>query len=176
MLIYRTYRFVGHEQRWSVPKGVTEATFECWGAAGGVPSYLTFHGRPGETKGGSGPRNNRFTNNPRHPHELGHSYSNNAGYVSGTKDVDEGEVYYIRVGGNGGPGHSTIRQHHDQKHYSIGVRGGAGGWNGGGDGGKGAHVYQNLYNADNTRVHYRRNTLPPAAKKGQTWLDTGVVG
>ena len=173
MRIYEHFTYTGREQRWKVPEGVTQATFECWGAAGGMPSGLAFEGKKRQVRGGTGPRNIYFFNSPRHEGQLGNSYPNNAGYARGKKNVTVGDTYFIFVGGNGGPGHSTIKLQKDGTTYSIGLRGGAGGYNGGGDGGKGAHVKQNLYNSGSHKVHYRRNSLPPAAHVGQLWYDTG---
>lgn len=171
MRVYETYAYTGREQHWKVPKGVTEATFECWGAAGGMPSWLHYHHKVGQTAGGSGPANIYFTNSPERESQLGVSYPNNAGYALGVKPVTEGETYHVFVGGNGGPGYSTIRET-KSGHYQIGLRGGAAGYNGGGQGGKGAHVFRNLYNSSSTKVQYRRRTIPPAAKIGQRWYDT----
>lgn len=172
MRIYEHFRYTGAEQSWTVPEGVTEAKFECWGAAGGMPSDLARAGKKRQLKGGTGPANKSFTNSPTAQGQLGVSYPNNAGYAMGVKAVDEGDVYYVYVGGNGQPGHSTIKLEWDGTTYSINLRGGAGGWNGGGDGGKGGHVHQNLYNSSSTKVTYRRASMPGAAKAGQLWYDT----
>lgn len=171
MRIYKHFPYTGKEQRWVVPTGVTEAQFECWGAAGGMPSDLSFEGKKREVVGGTAPRNDSFFNDPNHQGQLGVSFANNAGYAAGIRTVSDGEVYYVYVGGNGGPGHSTIKLK-DNGNYEVAFRGGAGGYNGGGSGGQGAHVYQNLYDSTSTNVHYTRATLPPAAKVGQLWHDT----
>ena len=172
MLIYEEFPYTGHSQRWSVPKGVTTAFFECWGAAGGMPSSNAYEGKVGQTRGGSGDRNIGFDNHPLHDSALGRSYANNSGYAAGVKPVKEGESYFIFVGGNGGPGLSTIRLRSNGSR-TVRVRGGSGGFNGGGSGGAGAHVFQNLYNSTSTRVKYKRNAMPNSAKVGQLWLDTG---
>lgn len=171
MKVYKHFPFTGRVQTWAVPKNVTEAVFECWGAGGGMPSYLEFHGKAGQTMGGSGPTNSRFYNSPASETQLGASFANGAGYVSGKRTVTEGEVYRVYVGGNGGPGYSTIRLTTSGS-YVIGLRGGAGGWNGGGTGGQGAHVFQNLYNRNNTTVAYRQASTPLHPKAGQQWYDT----
>lgn len=171
MRVYEHFPYKGKEQRWTVPEGVTEALFECWGAAGGMPSDLAFEGKKREVVGGTAPKNDSFFNDPNHQAQLGVSFANNAGFAAGVKSVSEGEVYYVYVGGNGGPGHSTIKLK-DNGSYEVAFRGGAGGWNGGGSGGQGAHVYQNLYDSTSTDVHYKRASLPPSAKSGQLWHDT----
>lgn len=173
MIVRKHFHFTGSEQRWEVPEGVTSARFECWGAAGGLPSELSFAGKVRQVVGGTGPRNIYFYNSPVSYDRLGTTYPNNAGYAAGTQAVNPGEVYYVYVGGNGQPGHSTIKLNHDGT-YSIGLRGGPGGWNGGGDGGKGAYITQNLYNALNDVVQYVGPTMPPAARVGQLWHDTGA--
>lgn len=171
MRVYKHFPYTGSEQRWTVPTGVTSATFECWGAAGGMPSGLAFEGKKRQVMGGSGDRNSAFFNDPNHEAELGKSFANNAGYAAGLKNVSEGDVYYVYVGGNGGPGHSTIRLN-DNGGYTLNFRGGAAGWNGGGAGGEGAHIYQNLYNSASDKVHYERSTMPNSAKVNQLWYDT----
>lgn len=174
MHIYEHFPYTGHEQRWTVPDGVTEATFECWGAAGGMSSSLAWAGKKRQLKGGTGPRNNRFTNSPTAEGQLGVSYPTNAGYAIGVKAVTAGDQYFVYVGGNGGPGHSTIKLEWDGSTYSINLRGGDGGWNGGGTGGQGAHTHQNLYNSASTKVTFRRANMPNSAKAGQLWYDTNA--
>lgn len=174
MLIRKHFHFTGSEDRWEVPEGVTSARFECWGAAGGLPSELSFAGKIRQVVGGTGPRNIYFYNAPTSEGRLGTTYPNNAGYAAGTKTVTAGEVYYVYVGGNGQPGHSTIKKLSGGTTYSIGLRGGTGGWNGGADGGRGAYIFQNLYNAVNDVVHYTSATMPPAARNNQLWHDTSA--
>jgi hypothetical protein len=171
MYIFKTYTFTGQEQRWAVPEGVTQALFECWGAAGGMPSALAVEGKVRQVIGGSGPANNSFTNNPYKAKELGTYFANNAGYVAGVRTVTPGDIFYVYVGGNGGPGYSTIKLRNDGS-YDVAFRGGAAGWNGGGAGGKGAHIYQNLFNSKSTAVHYKQANMPNSAKNGQKWWDT----
>lgn len=174
MRVYRHFTYTGKEQRFVVPEGVTEALFECWGAAGGMPSTLAWEGKKREVVGGTGPRNDSFFNNPYHLAQLGNSFANGAGYAAGIKPVTAGDVYYVYVGGNGGPGHSTIKLK-DNGNYEVAFRGGAGGWNGGGSGGQGAHVYQNLYDsANNTKVQFKSASLPNKAKVGDLWHDTST--
>lgn len=171
MQIVERFVYTGRSQKWQVPKGVTSATFECWGAGGGMSTQLTWYGKVKEVRGGSGPTNNDFTNHPDNDVNLMKTFSNNAGYAKGVKATVEGEVYTINVGGNGGPGFSTIRLNASGT-YTVGLRGGAGGWNGGGDGGKGGHVYQNLYNSTVTHMQYSRASAPASAKVNQLWYDT----
>ena len=109
MRAYDHFRYTGTEQRWVAPKGVTQALFECWGAAGGMPSTLAWHGKVRQVVGGSAPTNNVFYNNPNGQGQLGVSFANGAGYAQGLKTVSEGDLYYVYVGGNGGPGHSAIK-------------------------------------------------------------------
>jgi hypothetical protein len=171
MHVFRHFTYTGHEQRWAVPEGVTQAVFECWGAAGGMPSSLAVEGKKREVVGGTGPKNDSFFNNPFHQGALGNSFANNAGYAAGIRTVTVGDIYYVYVGGNGGPGHSTIKLRDDGS-YDVASRGGAAGYNGGGIGGKGAHVKQNLFNSANTKVHYKSANMPNSAKSGQKWWDT----
>lgn len=172
MRIYEHFPYTGAKQHWVVPEGVTLAEFECWGAAGGMPSGLAFAGKKRQVVGGTAPRNDSFFNNPWHQTQLGVSFANNAGYAAGIKTVTAGDTYYVYVGGNGGPGHSTIKLKENGTTYEVAFRGGAAGWNGGGSGGNGAHVYQNLYDSTSTAVHYKKSTMPASAKSGQLWYDT----
>lgn len=171
MLIYEHFRYTGSKDRWTVPEGVTEALFECWGAAGGMPSDLSWQGKKTQVVGGNGPRNVYFYNAPNSQGQLGHSYANNAGYARGKRTVSEGEVFWVFVGGNGAPGHSTIKLT-QAGNLTVTLRGGAGGYNGGGNGGEGALITQNLYNSKSTKVHYKKATMPNSAKSGQLWHDT----
>lgn len=173
MHVYKHFPYTGKEQRWSVPEGVTQALFECWGGSGGMPSGLAVEGKKRQVVGGTGPRNDSFLNSPFKVAQLGVSFSNPAGYAAGIRPTTAGDIYYVYVGGNGGPGHSTIKLK-DDGNYEVSHRGGAAGFNGGGQGGNGAHVYQNLFNSSSTRVHYKRAAMPNAAKVNQTWWDTSA--
>jgi hypothetical protein len=173
MRIFKHFSYTPNEQRWAVPEGVTSALFECWGAAGGMPSSLAVEGKVREVVGGTGPKNDSFFNNPHQQgSQLGNSFANNSGFAAGIRTVTPGDIYYVYVGGNGGPGHSTIKLKEDGT-YEVAFRGGAAGYNGGGQGGDGAHITQNLYNSTNTNVHYKQNAMPNSAKSGQRWWDTG---
>lgn len=170
MRVFRTFPYKGFPEIWRVPTGVTEAIFECWGAAGGPASSVVDEGAVGVTNADNPVPNDDFTNNPNLDGALGTSYSNNSGYVIATRSVRVGEEYRITVGGNGGGGASAIRK--TATGYAVGGRGGVGGYNGGGGGGAGAHVYQNLYNAAGTSVSFTQAGLPGAANAGQLWLKT----
>jgi hypothetical protein len=172
MLIYKHFRFTGKFASWIVPAGVSTATFEAWGAAGGISSPLSWAGKPGQVTGGAGAPNTGFDTYPPHDSALGLAYANNAGYAKGTRNVSTGQVYYVAVGGNGGPGFSSIKRGLNGTSYSVSVRGGVGGWNGGGAGGKGAHMYQNLFNSTSGYARYTQSTIPAAATSGQVWYDT----
>lgn len=169
MKVYEHFPFAYREQTWTVPPGVTSAFFECWGAAGGMSSGFHYSGATRVVEGGSAPATTGFTNDPSAQGSLGRSYSNNAGYAAGLKTVVPGEMYYVYVGGNGGPGYSSIQANSG---YYYTCSGGVGGWNGGGNGGDGALVHQNLYNAATTSVNFTGVSLPNAATKGQLWHDT----
>lgn len=169
MKIYGTYSFTGRAQQWKVPAGVTEAVFECWGASGGMSSTLVVNGRVNETRSTSGDRNIDFTN--RNSAGLGRSYANGSGYAKGRKTVKEGEVYWVYVGGNGGPGRSAIRERADHT-FAWSATGGTGGWNGGASGGRGALVFKNLFNSDTTKVNFTQTGMPGSASAGQLWHDT----
>lgn len=169
MRIYSTFRYTGRAQQWKVPAGVTEALFECWGASGGMSSTLVVNGRVGEIRSSAGQRNADFTN--RNSAGLGRSYANGAGYAKGRKAVTAGDTYWIYVGGNGKPGRSAIRERANGT-YGWSAYGGEGGWNGGGDGGKGSLIYQNLFNSNTTKVNYTQTGMPGAATVGQLWHDT----
>lgn len=171
MIVYENYPFRGFPEVWRVPKGVTEAVFECWGAAGGMASGVVDEIRAGVTHSSNAPVNNQFTNHPSKAGALGVSFANNAGYALGVKTVAEGEAYRITVGGNGGGGVSAIKKVSEGV-YRIGIRGGAGGYNGGGPGGKAGHSYKNLYNSFSTKVNYSSAGVPASASVGQLWLDT----
>lgn len=172
MKVYERFNYTGKEQRWAVPAGVTLAHFECWGAGGGVATEVHYEGKVKQVEGGSAPANTMFYNSPASETQLGHSYSNGSGYVSGDWPVTPGESYYIRVGGNGKPGYSSIKLNASGDTWTVALRGGAGGWNGGGNGGDGAMVYQNLYESSSTATTYRQASMPAAAKAGQRWYDT----
>ena len=172
MRIYHHFPYTGSVQSWTVPDGVTEATFECWGAAGGMPAGGgAFAGNVWVTYGGWGPVNIWYTNHPNTQNQLGQSYANNGGYAMGVKPVTKGEVYNVYVGGNGGPGASTIRLNGNGT-YLVGLAGGGGGWNGGGRGGAGNLCHRNLWNSTSTAYHFKRTTAPWAAKLNQIWWDT----
>lgn len=165
MRVYDRFAYSGSVQYWAVPEDVETALFECWGAGGGQASSL--HEGSG---GGSAPANTYFTNQPGNDGQLGRSFSNNAGYVAGERAVTPGETYHVYVGGNGGPGYSTING------TRAGLRGGSGGYNGGGEGAAGAYVTQNLYNSQIAWSDYTYHSAasPSAAKKGQKWLNSAT--
>lgn len=171
MLVYQHFVYTGQEDRWAVPDGVTSATFECWGASGGLPSDIAWQGKVRQVVGGTGPANTFFYNLPTAETRLGTSFANNAGYAKGTLEVTTGETFFVYVGGNGGPGHSTIRLNKNGT-YTTGIRGGAAGFNGGGEGGDGALIHQNLFNNVSARTHFKQASMPRAAKVGQLWHDT----
>lgn len=124
MLLEKVYQYTGSSKDFVVPNGVTSIRFECYGATGGIswaagtPSHFTPYywetSSQAKANGGQG--------------------SNAVGYVAGTLAVTPGDVYHLYVGGNG----------KSASYYVVGqvspgttVNGGAGGFNGGGAGGKG---------------------------------------
>lgn len=174
MRVVQNFRYTATgAQRFVVPEGVTTCHFECWGAAGGVGSAVAW----GSSKvnvlvGGTGPKNQVFNNNPATEGHLGYSFANNAGYAAGDITTVPGEAFYVVVGGNGGPGTSSIRRLANGN-YTGYAAGGVGGFNGGGKGGKAALVHQNLYNATSTAVKFSQGTIPNGpASVGDLWLDT----
>jgi hypothetical protein len=160
-------------QRFVVPEGVTTCRFECWGAAGGMGSSVAW--APAKTNvlvGGSAPKNQYYSNNPSQEPQLGYSYANNGGYAAGDIATTPGEAFYVVVGGNGGPGISSVRRLSNGA-VSGYAKGGAAGFNGGGPGGNAALCYQNLYNALTTKVQFTSTSPGPAAATlNDLWLDT----
>ena len=171
MRVYDHFPYTGGVQYWTVPTGVTSARFECWGGAGGCAAYWADASKTGTVFGGGSPPNSLFTNSPSLVAQLGRSFANGAGYAAGTRTVVPGSTYAINVGGNGGPGFSTIKLNANGS-VSVTTKGGSGGWNGGGSGGRGAHTTRNLYNSTSTKVTYTSSSLPPKATSGQLWYDT----
>lgn len=143
MIEYKQWGYTGGVQQFTVPPGITEVYFECWGASGGIASK-PYAEVIGKTVGGSPTGNRYFTNDPASVDvQAGQSFSNPAGYAAGLITVTPGETYLLYVGGNGQAGYSTITK------YTSGavkytVRAGAGGWNGGGSGGKGMKGSHNV--------------------------------
>lgn len=170
MKVFEHFPYTGGAHSWTVPAGVTTAHFEVWGAAGGAASNVEHAGKVNQVMGGSGRANNRFTNAPGGESDLGLTYANGAGYTAGDLPVQPGQEYFVRVGGNGGPGFSSLKFNGGSS-YTSAFRGGNGGFNGGGDGGRGARVDQNLYNAASPAVTYTSTAMPSAAKVNQLWHD-----
>ena len=148
-LVYRTWKYTGDQQVFTVPQNVFKIFFECWGAAGGMASPPVRQGALYTTLGGSAPSNRYYSNDPKNSAQLGTSYANNSGYASGWINVTPGDTFFITVGGNGGPGLSTIRAS-----TNLGVprtvgsfAGGRAGYNGGAIGGKGYFGTRNSISA-----------------------------
>lgn len=127
--ITRLFPYTGKSQNWVVPAGVTQATFECYGATGGHGAIWGVAVSRASTQFDVKywvPNGADITNS------VGPGNgSNGAGYVSGTLTVTPGSTYYVYVGGNGGD---------SAEFYTLNnasTVNGTGGWNGGGAGGKG---------------------------------------
>lgn len=138
-IAYRVWSFNGVVQRWTIPIGATSVFFECWGAAGGMACPPVNQGAVNKLRGGGAAVNSKFTNTPGEwKGQLGVSYANAAGYTSGYIAVAPGNVFSLFVGGNGGPGHSTILNRPTGFSVKGGFERGPAGWNGGGRGGFGS--------------------------------------
>lgn len=125
-VLTKVWNYTGAVQTFVVPANVTSIRFELWGASGGnAQGYgvqTGFTDSAAATSAATG--------------KLAKAELNNgSGYVAGTLAVTPGQALSIYVGGNGYNGSPTDYSD-GVSHTSATVKGGLGGYNGGGKGGQ----------------------------------------
>lgn len=131
-LVRALFLYTGAQSVWTVPAGVTSATFECYGARGGSSGWISAQGYVMYSYPSDQTFDSLYSGEVPQFYDSGVMGSNPGGYAAGTKTVTPGENYYVYVGGHGQTANVASNSGN-----ALSFTGGKGGYNGGGKGGNG---------------------------------------